>query len=234
MPDCGVHYLWFAFVCFLIRSPPPLEPPFPLQVWNCTFTNGQSCGLAVKGGGGSYDGNVFTGNCEEEVLIENAIAPLDFRGNRLHCLILTDPKDKRADKGVICDNSPMVLDHNGIEGYRIGLWLKTLHPNTLVSHCLTHASCLSRLSQGAQGARPPTAGVGCSPGRAWPMARIVALADPTQSSGTGDVWGLRWHNRPGEGKGVIGRTGGARASGGERPVGTANHHLGMTGVARGH
>ena len=23
MPDCGVHYLWFAFVCFLIRSPPP-------------------------------------------------------------------------------------------------------------------------------------------------------------------------------------------------------------------
>ena len=25
MPDCGVHYLWFAFVCFLIRShPPPL------------------------------------------------------------------------------------------------------------------------------------------------------------------------------------------------------------------
>ena len=24
MPDCGVHYLWFAFVCFLIRSPPRL------------------------------------------------------------------------------------------------------------------------------------------------------------------------------------------------------------------
>ena len=23
MPDCGVHYLWFAFVCFLMRSPPP-------------------------------------------------------------------------------------------------------------------------------------------------------------------------------------------------------------------
>ena len=22
-PDCGVHYLWFAFVCFLIRSHPP-------------------------------------------------------------------------------------------------------------------------------------------------------------------------------------------------------------------
>ena len=28
MPDCGVHYLWFAFVCFLIRShPPPPRPP---------------------------------------------------------------------------------------------------------------------------------------------------------------------------------------------------------------
>ena len=25
MPDCGVHYLWFAFVCFLIRSHPPVE-----------------------------------------------------------------------------------------------------------------------------------------------------------------------------------------------------------------
>ena len=29
MPDCGVHYLWFAFVCFLIRSPPP-PPPQPI------------------------------------------------------------------------------------------------------------------------------------------------------------------------------------------------------------
>ena len=23
MPDCGVHYLWFAFVCFLMSPPPP-------------------------------------------------------------------------------------------------------------------------------------------------------------------------------------------------------------------
>ena len=23
MPECGVHYLWFAFVCFLIRSHTP-------------------------------------------------------------------------------------------------------------------------------------------------------------------------------------------------------------------
>ena len=29
MPDCGVHYLWFAFVCFLIRSHPP--PPHALR-----------------------------------------------------------------------------------------------------------------------------------------------------------------------------------------------------------
>ena len=27
MPDCGVHYLWFAFVCFLIRSHPPMPCP---------------------------------------------------------------------------------------------------------------------------------------------------------------------------------------------------------------
>ena len=33
MPDCGVHYLWFAFVCFLIRSPPP-----PPQWWRPVFT----------------------------------------------------------------------------------------------------------------------------------------------------------------------------------------------------
>ena len=26
MPDCGVHYLWFALVCFLIRSQPPPPP----------------------------------------------------------------------------------------------------------------------------------------------------------------------------------------------------------------
>ena len=26
-PFCGVHYLWFAFACYLIRSPPPPPPP---------------------------------------------------------------------------------------------------------------------------------------------------------------------------------------------------------------
>ena len=35
MPDCGVHYLWFAFVCFLIRSPPP--PPRK-QTRICVYT----------------------------------------------------------------------------------------------------------------------------------------------------------------------------------------------------
>ena len=29
MPDCGVHYLWFAFVCFLIRSHPPVGEMTP-------------------------------------------------------------------------------------------------------------------------------------------------------------------------------------------------------------
>ena len=34
MPDCGVHYLWFAFVCFLIGSHPPTHivlPSFSFQ-----------------------------------------------------------------------------------------------------------------------------------------------------------------------------------------------------------
>ena len=29
---CGVHYLWFAFVCFFIRSPPP-PPPVRIRCW---------------------------------------------------------------------------------------------------------------------------------------------------------------------------------------------------------
>ena len=33
MPDCGVHYLWFAFVCFLIRSPPPPLTPVTVVRW---------------------------------------------------------------------------------------------------------------------------------------------------------------------------------------------------------
>ena len=37
MPDCGVHYLWFAFVCFLIRSPPP--PPNQTLSWVLFATN---------------------------------------------------------------------------------------------------------------------------------------------------------------------------------------------------
>ena len=33
VPDCGVHYLWFAFVCFLIRSPPLLQPSSIHTAW---------------------------------------------------------------------------------------------------------------------------------------------------------------------------------------------------------
>ena len=54
----------------------------------------------------------------------------------------------------------------------------------------------------------------------------VALlrSDPTRSSETGTDRGLRWHNLPRERKGVcavvrIGQAGGARARGGERPLG---------------
>ena len=42
MPDCGVHYLWFAFVCFLIRSHPPSPPPPPTR--GCTVR----CERAVR------------------------------------------------------------------------------------------------------------------------------------------------------------------------------------------
>ena len=36
MPDCGVHYLWFAFVCFLIRSHPPTYTPRKMRfLINC-------------------------------------------------------------------------------------------------------------------------------------------------------------------------------------------------------
>ena len=52
-----------------------------------------------------------------------------------------------------------------------------------------------------KGSPPPE--WGCPPGCPRPPARAVALlrVAPTQSSGTGKVWGLRWHNLPREGKG---------------------------------
>ena len=44
MPDCGVHYLWFAFVCFFHEPPPP---PNPLQT-----PNPRHLGTAVSPCGG--------------------------------------------------------------------------------------------------------------------------------------------------------------------------------------
>ena len=32
VPQCGVHYLWFAFVCFLMRSHRPQPPTCPPTV----------------------------------------------------------------------------------------------------------------------------------------------------------------------------------------------------------
>ena len=46
MPDCGVHYLWFAFVCFLIRSRPP--PLFQQSQPRATSLSGS--GLISPGG----------------------------------------------------------------------------------------------------------------------------------------------------------------------------------------
>ena len=46
MPDCGVHYLWFAFVCFLIRSHP--LPPWVGQGVGWGF-GGRERGLGSRG-----------------------------------------------------------------------------------------------------------------------------------------------------------------------------------------
>ena len=43
MPDCGVHYLWFAFVCFLIRS----HPPFLVHTWGTRMVRVQKWDAAL-------------------------------------------------------------------------------------------------------------------------------------------------------------------------------------------
>ena len=47
MPDCGVHYLWFAFVCFLIRSPPPFWAPSPTPTAAALFSPMQRGGHSI-------------------------------------------------------------------------------------------------------------------------------------------------------------------------------------------
>ena len=83
---------------------------------------------------------------------------------------------------------------------------------------------LSASFQGGCGRQPPpavgegsrTAGMGCPLGRPGQTARAVHLlrVDPTQSSETGTVRGLRWHSLPREKKGEQG--GRDRARPGER------------------
>ena len=55
----------------------------------------------------------------------------------------------------------------------------------------------------AVGERYLTAGLGWPLGRTWPTAKAFAFlcVDPTQRSETGQVRGLRWHNRPREWEG---------------------------------
>ena len=57
-----------------------------------------------------------------------------------------------------------------------------------------------RTRPGAQSHPPPPLPGGCPLGCTWPTARAVGLlrVDATQSSETGAVWGLRWHNPPRE------------------------------------
>ena len=104
----------------------------------------------------------------------------------------------------------------------------------------------------AVGERYLTAGLGWPLGRTWPTAKAFAFlcVDLTQRSETGQVRGLRWHNRPrewegkewceadghcglrrerpreGKGKGKgrregrLGQGGRGRSKGGEKPMGT--------------
>ena len=55
----------------------------------------------------------------------------------------------------------------------------------------------------AVGERYLTAGLGWPLGCTWPTAKAFAFlyVDSTRRSETGQVWGLRWHNRPREWKG---------------------------------
>ena len=55
MPDCGVHCLWFALVCFLIRSsPPPLPRILSPGGRNKPGLAGWPKGEIIGGGRGIY------------------------------------------------------------------------------------------------------------------------------------------------------------------------------------
>ena len=67
MPDCGVHYLWFAFVCFVIRSPPPppLNPSSSLPIHLCPNPG-------ARGAGGGLAHVLLTGATGEGLMPQRA------------------------------------------------------------------------------------------------------------------------------------------------------------------
>ena len=59
MPDCGVHYLWFAFVFVLMRSPPPL----PMHPWERLGRRLEEVVKAVGGGYCRLENAIEVGSC---------------------------------------------------------------------------------------------------------------------------------------------------------------------------
>ena len=87
----------------------------------------------------------------------------------------------------------------------------------------------------AVGERYLTAGLGWPLGRTWPTAKACALlcVDSTQRSETGQVRGLRWHNRPREREGKeCGEADGHRGLRRERPRDRKEQGKGTFGVGR--
>ena len=88
--------------------------------------------MVLRGGSGHYEGNIFSGNTEVELLIEWAVSPAEIVRNRFHCQPTTDPRNKKADIGIRCVDNTIRIDHNDVEGYRIGLWLHSVTEDTVV------------------------------------------------------------------------------------------------------
>ena len=99
MLDCGVHYLWFAFVCFLIRPPPPpLKGQLQLRLRLC---DPEGAPLRTMGGS-SRTGRSFP-----------ALLPLPERIGRTTARPFTRPRmttTRRSVMYLVLDEADRMLD----------------------------------------------------------------------------------------------------------------------------
>eukprot|EP00667_Euglena_gracilis_P000147 EG_transcript_147 len=121
-------------------------------VYGCAVLDNQSFGLVIRHGGGLYENNYFCGNTEVEVNLESSDVLLEFRRNRLHAKYSRDPLAKKAEVGLQCD-AVATIDHNDMEGYRIGMWIRILLPKTTVR---ANRICTGRLHPAAVPLQLPT------------------------------------------------------------------------------